>query len=250
MSKRIVLGSIAALVAAVGLVTAGCDSGGDTVVNTQPTGADGISVSGEGSVTVTPDIALVYVGVEVTEDTVEAARERAANALDAVRSSLDSNDVEERDIRTTQFSIYPQIRYNDEDNSQEITGYTVVNQVQVKVREIDDLSSIIDEATDAGGDDVRINGVSFSVDEPEQHFAEARELAMADAKERAEALANLAGVTLGAPRSISESGFDGGGPLPAMERAAFDAQAGGAATPISPGESEIRLSVFVVYSIE
>lgn len=117
------------------------------------------------------------------------------------------------------------------------------------MRQIDDVSEVIDRATAAGGDLVRVNSVAFTVDEPEQYLAGAREQAMADARERAGQLAHLAGMKLGSVRSVSESG----GPTQFSSRivpggVAFAEAA--APTPISPGESEISLTVFVVYELE
>ena len=94
---------------------------------------------------------------------------------------------------------------------------------------------------------MRVNNVSFAVDEPEQFFDEAREKAVTDARERAEQLADLAGVELGDPLSISES--RGGGPTPFPELAFADSGRGGSATPIAPGEGEITLSVSVLYAV-
>jgi hypothetical protein len=130
-----------------------------------------------------------------------------------------------------------------------ITGFRVSNQLTVKVRDFDRLSEALDDAIAAGGDAVRVNNVSFSVDEPEQYLGEAREQAMQDARERAEQLASLAGVTLGQLRSVSESSA----PSPSLGRGAFGdefAFAQAAATPLSPGETEVSLTVFVVYELE
>ncbi len=208
----------------------------------------GISVSGTGSVTVTPDIGVFEVGVEVTADTVALARSGAAEAMQRVRASITGNGVEERDIATRFFNIYPQYDYdNDDDGGPRITGYTVNNHIEVKVRDIDRLSDILDQAVTAGGDAIRVGGISFRVDEPEQYADEARMLAVEDARSRAQQLADLAGVTLGSARTISESsgGF--------VQRGFADAPAAfanDASSPVSPGESEVSVSVHIVYAID
>ena len=192
---------------------------------------------------------MLSVGVEVTRTTVAVARAEAAEAMEAVRDTLARNGIEERDIKTQFFSISPQYS-RPRNGTLEITGYTVSNLLSVTVREIDDVSEVLDDVTAAGGDVVRVNNVSFTVDEPEQYMAQAREQAMNDARARAEQLAELAGVTLGRARSISESTvatpfFEHGGPV------AFAAVAeAGPPTPISPGETEVSLMVFVVYELE
>ena len=208
----------------------------------------GISVSGTGSVTVTPDIGVFEVGVEATEDTVALARSGAAEAMQRVRASITGNGVEERDIATRFFNIYPQYDYaSDDGDGPRITGYTVNNHIEVKVRDIDRLSDILDQAVTAGGDAIRVGGISFRVDEPEQYADEARTLAVEDARARAQQLADLAGVTLGSARTISESsgGFAQRSFAPA--EAAFAADA---SSPVSPGESEVSVTVHIVYGID
>ena len=243
MRRRLTALGIAAL-ALVALTAAAC--GSDTTVNTSPSG-EGISVSGIGRVAVEPDVGVINLGVEVTEDSVGEARSGAAEALGAIRDSLDGNGVEERDITTRFFNIFPQFDFERRDGQPEIIGFTVSNQIEVKVRDIDRLSDILDEAIEAGGDAIRVNGIRFEVDEPEQFLEEARRLAVEDARAKAEQLADLAGVELGKARTISES--SGGFPQPffAEGRAVAVDQAVGGGTPISPGEGEIVLNVFVVY---
>ena len=235
-----------ALLGLLGLASLAVACQGDTTVLVGGTGQEGISVTGSGTVSVTPDVAIINLGVEVSRPTVARARAEAADAMEAIRESLADNGVEDRDIATQFFNIFPQFDFREE-GPPTITGFTVSNQVQIKVREIDDVSDVLDDAIAAGGDAVRVNGISFTVDEPEQHFAEARRLAMEDARTRAEELAELADVRLGDVRSVSES-F--GGPIPFAEaRFGLDQAVGGGPSPISPGETQISLTVFVVYEI-
>jgi uncharacterized protein YggE len=234
-------------VVSAALLFAACSDGETSVTINQPQ-AGGISVTGNGGVTVTPDIAVLSVGVEVTAETVAIARSQAAEAMAQLQQTLTDNGILDADITTTSFSIQPQYDYRSDDTPT-IIGYMVSNRLSVKVRAIDDVSKVLDDAAEAGGDAVRINGISFTVDEPEQFQDEARKLAMEDARERAEQLAMLAGVTLGKARTISESSFSspfndfGGGAI-------FATAAPRAETSISPGETEISLSVFVTYDIE
>ena len=247
MSRTLnVRGAALTALAAAALLAAAC-GGGDTNVTVAGAEQTGISVTGTGAVTVVPDVEILIMGVEVMRETVAEAREKAAAANQAIRDSLEDNGVEERDVATQFFNIFPQYAF-EERRAPEIIGFTVTNQLRVKVREIDSVSDVLDGAIAAGGDAVRVQSISFTVDEPEQFFDEARAEAMADARERAEQLADLAGVSLGPPRTISES--RGGGPIPfPVGAGAFRAEAQ-AATPISPGETEIALTVFVVYGIE
>ena len=234
--------------AALALLSLTATACSGATVSPDPRAEDGgISVSGTGSVTVTPDIGVFEVGVEVTADTVALARSGASEAMQRVRASITGNGVEERDIATRFFNIYPQYDYDNDDGGPRITGYTVNNHIEVKVRDIDRLSDILDQAVTAGGDAIRVGGISFRVDEPEQYADEARELAVEDARARAQQLADLAGVTLGSARSISESsgGFAQRGFADAPAAFADDASSA-----VSPGESQVSVTVHIVYAID
>jgi len=206
----------------------------------------GISVTGEGRVTVAPDMGVLNLGIEVSAPTVAEARGAAADAMDAMQTAMTGLGVEARDISTQYFNIYPQYSYA-EGRTPEITGFTVSNQVSVKVRNIDNVSAVLDAAIEAGGNAVRVNGISFTVENPEQHLADARRDAVENARAHAEVLATAAGVTLGAPLSINES-FGGYPPYYGVPERAFDGGMGGG-TPVNPGEQELSISVSVLFSI-
>lgn len=203
----------------------------------------GIWVTGEGKVSVVPDVAILILGIEAQAAVVAQAQQQAATAMNAVMSTLDEHGVAGKDITTQYFSIQPVRRY---ENGREILiGYRVTNIITVKVRNIEDSGSIIDAVAAAGGDYTRINSISFTIDDPEDYNKEAREMAMADAEAKAKQLAKLGGVKLGKPVYISE----GGGYIPPVVFRDFGLMEGAAPTPISPGETELQLTVQVVYSI-
>ena len=239
---------LAAVVGTVAIAAAAC-TGGDTSVTVSTPPQTGVSVTGTGKVTVTPDIGQISLGVEVTLKTVAQARSSAAETLTAIIDTLKANGVADEDIRTQFFNIRPQFNFQ-RDDAPEIIGFTVTNTLDIKVREIDDLSKVLDDAIEAGGNFVRVNNVSFGVDEPEQYLDEARKLAVEDARARAKQLVELAGAELGDVRSISE-GFGGGPPSPLLrlEVASFDSS-GAQASPLSPGQQEITLTVNVTFDIK
>ncbi|MBI2860262.1 MAG: SIMPL domain-containing protein [Chloroflexi bacterium] len=211
----------------------------------------GVWVSGEGKVTVVPDVAIINLGVEAQAATVAEAQEKATTAMQSVMDELKAQGVAEKDIRTTQFSIYPVRRWAEDRQQEVLIGYRVNNMVTAKVRQVENAGTVIDVVARAGGDNVRVSGISFTVDKPEVYHQEAREKAVADAKAKAEQLAGLAGARLGKPTFISESG----GFIPPMPvaRMAFESAVpmpAPAPAPISPGETEIRLSVQIAYSLE
>jgi len=240
--------SLALVLAIVGL--AGCSPGNTVLgeleelnINNQQ---EGIWVSGRGVVTVTPDIATLRLGVEAQAASVAVAQAQATEAMDEVMAALTDNDVAEKDIQTQYFSIR-QVTKWDRDNEEEIVvGYRVTNKVNAKIREIDKAGTIIDAVAAAGGDFTRIDSIDFSVDDPSAYYEEARKKAMADAKAKAEQLAELADGRLGKATYISESSQV---PPPIYRQDVYEEAVPGAETPISPGEMEISLTVQVAYSI-
>jgi len=205
----------------------------------------GIWVSGEGKVNVVPDIAILHLGVEAQAATVAEAKQRAAGAMNAVMGELDDHGIASKDIQTQYCNIYPVKRWKNDEEI--LIGYRVSNMVTAKIRKVDNTGVIIDAVARAGGDYIRINSISFTVDDLSVYNEEAREKAMADAKAKAEQLADLADVKLGKPIYINESG--GYAPIPYPARIeAISAPA--PTTPISPGETEVSLTVQVVYSIK
>lgn len=206
----------------------------------------GISVSGEGRTTAVPDLATLQVGVQSQQPTVTAARDEAAQAMTQVIAALENSGVAEGDIQTQYFNISQVTQWNDRDNQQEVIGYQVTNTVTAKIRDINSVGQVIDAVAAGGGDLIRINGVSFTVEDPTPYVAQIRELAMNDARNKAEQLAELAGVTLGAPVYISESSQL---PSPIYRGVNEAAVPTSVVTPISPGETEITLNVQVTYAI-
>ena len=241
------------MLAVITVGTAGCESLSPPSMTTSTTGGlvlsqqnTGIWVTGEGKVSVVPDIAILSLGVEAQAATVAEAQNQAAGAMDAVVSELDSHGIDEKDIKTQHFSIYPVRKWIKDREEEVLIGYRVNNMVTAKVRRVEDTGDIIDAVARAGGDYIRINGISFTVDDPTPYYKEAREKAMADAEVKAKQLASSGGVKLGDPTYINESS----GVIPITRGVLEAAPASEPATPISPGETEIRLTVQVVYSIK
>ncbi|MCX6011499.1 MAG: SIMPL domain-containing protein [Chloroflexi bacterium] len=209
---------------------------------------EGLWVSGQGEVTVTPDLATLYLGIEAQADTVAEAQSQAVGAMDAVMAALAASGIAEKDIQTQYFSI-EQVTSWDKDTGEEIvTGYRVTNMVTAKIRDIDNVGATIDAVAAAGGDLVRISNISFSVDDPTPYYEEARQKAMDDAIAKAEQLAELAGIELGKPTYISEGTIYP--PVVYRDVGMSVAPEEAYPTPISPGEIELTLSVQMAYAIE
>jgi uncharacterized protein len=215
-----------------------------TVNNSQT----GIWVSGQGMVMVAPNIATLNLGVSAQAPKVADAQSQAAAAMSKVISALTGNGVDQKDISTRFYNINPVTRYDNNTQQSVVTGYQVSNMVNVTVRAIDKVGTIIDATAAAAGDLIRVNGISFSVDNTDQYNSQARTLAMNDAKARATQLASLAGVTLGRPIYITESSASA--PIPYQASAPVAAGVIATTTPVNPGQVSVTVSVQVGYSIQ
>ncbi len=210
---------------------------------------EGIWVNGEGKLTVAPDIATVSLGIQAQAATVAQAQSDAASAMDKVMKALTANGIADKDIQTENFSITQVTRWDDKTQQQITIGYSVSNTVAAKMRELDKVGTVIDAVATAGGDFTRINDISFSIDDPTIYQRDARDKAMANARNKGEQLAGLAGVKLGSPTYISESSYV---PVPIYKSGAMmegAAPAPAPTTPITPGQLDVTVDVQVVYSI-
>jgi uncharacterized protein YggE len=233
----------------IALLAVACDSGGDTIVQTS-NNVNGVTANGTGKVYGEPDVAVITVGVKVQRDTVEQARSDAADAQNAVIDSLKANGVKDEDVQTVQFSVYPQYDYSKDNSSPEIVGYVVSNVVTAKVRDLDTTGKAIDDATKAGGNDAIVQGVSFTVDDPTDLQAEARKMAVDQAKQQAQQLADAAGVKLGKLISMSESGGFQPNERTVAAGALDSAAQAPSPSPIEPGQVEVNSFVTMLYALE
>jgi len=218
-------------------------------------GQAGIWVNGHSMIDVEPDLAILMLGVEARELTVAEARDAAAGAMTALREALTGLGVAEDDVVTTSFSISPQTVWVEVKDSigthgePRITGYIVSNSLRVKIRSLDDVGDIIDSAADAGGNLVRINSISFTVDDASGFGQQLRQLAAADAKAKAELYAAAMGVQLGPLVYLTEAGSSVPvmkAPMAEMAMAGFDSRA---STPISGGDVSLTTDIQAAFSI-
>jgi len=215
----------------------------------------GIWVSGHGTISVAPDLAMLDFGVETIAANVSEANSQASMAMDAVIKALKARGVKDEDIQTSRFSIYPRYDYIEEEkdgirSSREVlVGYRVRNSGTVKIRDLDAVGEVIDEVVSAGGDNVRISDIRFTLEDPKPKMSELREMAVADAKAKAEHLAELSEVSVGRLIYISE-----GAASPSV-RSSFGesdflyARLAAPAPSISEGEVTLSLSVQAGFAI-
>jgi uncharacterized protein len=202
-----------------------------------------IVVGGTGRVAVEPDVADLQLGVSITRPTVDAARADAAVAMASILAAVQAVGVPDRDIRTTLVSVQPRYDYRD-GRAPVLTGYDLSNSVHVTVRDLAALGSVIDGSLQAGA--TSMDSLSFRLDDPTEPERAARTAAVAQARARAEILAEAAGVAIGGVADIIEGGGPGSGyPQPKAARMML----ADAATPVEAGTTEISVSVTVTFRL-
>jgi len=200
-----------------------------------------ISVTGEATVSVAPDLAQIDGGVISDGKTAREASEANNAAMGKVLLALKGAGIEEKDYQTSRLSLQPQYAPN-RTGSSPITGYRASNRVTIRLRDVTKVANVIDVLVSAGAND--IGGINFTVSQPSKHLDEAREKAVADARRKAEVFAKAAGVTLGEPLSISEEGA----PAPMFRGKMAAPMAAGA--PVAQGEETLSVTVGVSWAIK
>ena len=207
-----------------------------------------LNVTGAGQVSLTPDIAYIYVGVHTENASASDAMTENNSRTQVMIDALKKAGIDEKDIRTTNFSIWQQDKYDP------LTGqpsgvkvYSVDNTVYVTVRKLDSLGSLLDTLVKAGANN--INSIQFDVADKTAAIKQARDAAVQDAKTQAQELAAVAGVTLGEITSVS---FYEATSSPVMD--GFGKGGGGgaeaAAVPIQPGQMTLTVTVSMTYEIK
>ena len=207
-----------------------------------------ITVVGEGTVKIKPDIAKANIGVEVVEPTVKEASSGARDTMRAVLKALKEQGVDEKDIQTSGFSVWTERPYGPEGPADELL-YHVSNQMAVTIRDLETVETVLGSAIAAGANN--IYGVTFSLADPSQVESGARKEAVADAQAKAQELAALNDVEVGDVVSVSEVVGGGGGYYAGgIRESAVASGMGGGGGPIAPGELELTLQLQIVYTVQ
>ena len=216
----------------------------------------GIHVTGFGSISLEPDLAIMKIGIESFSKTVSEARETAAEAMDSVKATLLENRVAEKDIQTRRFNIYPRYDYEEVvvggryTSKQILSGYVVSNSANVKLREIDRIGEVVDDVAKAGGDLLRIEGIDFTVEDTEPYMSTLRQKAVSDAFTKAKEFANFSVIELGSVIAIVEGGSPSLRSSSDIGYEMMRSMAASPSTPIDTGELELKLTVQMVFSIK
>lgn len=201
-----------------------------------------ISVTGEATISTPPDLAQIEAGVTTDAKTAREASEANNAAMSKVLAALKSAGIAEKDYQTSRLSLQPQYTNPNRSGPSVLSGYRATNRVTVKLRDISKIAGVIDAVTAAGAND--IGGINFAVSNASKLLDDARAEAVADARRKAEIFAKAAGVSLGAPISISEHGSA----VPVLYRRAAAPMAAEAA--IAPGEETLRVTVGISWEIK
>jgi uncharacterized protein YggE len=232
-----------------GLAPAAASTGTTTTSSAQPStiggvGGPGITVSGTAAVAGTPDTLRVDLSVVATATSVTEALAKANGAADAVQKSLLGSGVTKKDLQTSGLNIGPRYDYTNP-AAPRLTGFDVSESLTAKLRDLGRAGDAIGKAVGAGGNAVRVNGVSLNLEETGALVSEARGAAFADARTKAEQYARAAGRSLGGVVSVAESVAN---PSP-ISMGGADVLTTAAKVPIQPGSQNVSVTVSVVFSM-
>jgi len=203
-----------------------------------------ITVPGQGTVVVEPDVASIRLGVNVLADTAGAAREGAAKSMKAVLESVVKQGVGRSDVRTALVSLNPMMDYSGS-KGPKITGYQVQNSVAITLRTLAKTGELIDAALAAGAS--TLDSLDFRLDDPTSATDEARWAAMTDALARATTIARAAGAEVGNVQAVVE-GQPMTPPMP-FPAARMAMKAADTSTPVESGTQEISVSLTVTFEL-
>ncbi len=200
-----------------------------------------VVVEGEGKVTAVPDVGVVTMGVITKGPTVADAQQKSTDTMQALSSKLGSLGVMEKDIQTSNYNIYPKIKYTS-DKGEEQDGFEVSQSVTVKIRDLTKANQVLALAGEVGANNV--TGLQFVMDDPEVYRAEAREKALEVVAQKAKSLSRSLGVQIVGIVSYSEYPVSGGlDPVYGRGGVMYDAA-------VSPGSNEIIVKASVTFEIE
>jgi uncharacterized protein YggE len=198
-----------------------------------------VTVTGEATVAVAPDTAVIRVGVNSTAKTAREAGDANSKQMTAVLASIKEAGIADRDVQTSRLSLQPQYD-SSRPGISKLLGFQANNQVTINIRDIGKLPAIIDQAIAAGANEM--SGLEFVVSQQSKLLDQARDEAIVDARRKADLYAKAAGAKLGAVVSINE---EGSAPQPRP----MQAMRGGAGVPIAPGEQTLHAVVTVSYEL-
>ena len=197
-----------------------------------------VTVTGEATVSVAPDVAVIRIGVASQGKTAREASDANARQMTAVLAAIKEAGIAERDVQTSRLSLQPQYDPN-KGGTARLLGFQVTNQLTIKIRDVAKMPGILDRTIGAGANEM--SGIEFVVSQQGKLLDQARDDAIVDARRKAEIHARAAGAKLGPVVAIAE---EGSAPPPRLMQAM---RAG--AVPVAPGEQTLRATVTVSYEL-
>ena len=207
-----------------------------------------VSVSGQGEVRAEPDRALVSLGIEARKPTLPEARAEVDKGVNAVLKLTRDLKLDPKFVRTTRVQVQPEYDWNNEGRDRRLLGYYVARQVEVEVRQLDQLGTLLERAFTAGVNQIGDPQLDSSLRRDLER--EALGKAVADARSNAETLAKAAGAKVGSPRTISASSSMAPPPMPMrMKAMSATAEASDSAQSYQRGEMTFTGTVQVEYDL-
>ena len=206
-----------------------------------------ISVSGTGEIRVSADTAVISLGVNARDKDVLKAQQKVNESIAAIRAALTEQGVSEENINTEFINIY--VTYDYRDDQEEVEAYNASSTLAIKVTEMDKVGALIDAAFSAGAN--TLNGISFSASDTSEAKAEALREAVADAKNKADVLAEAPGLKITGIESLSEDGvFSYENNVGNVYAKMAVAEAADAGTVVQAAKLIVSASVSITYSAE
>src|SRR5665647_425993 len=259
--RRVAVAVLAVIAMSVAYLIGATRAGGTVVApsirtantsSTQPlaypvTGSPGINVGGRAKVAGTPDTLRLDLSVVASATSVSEALASANRSTSAVQKSLLDSNVQKKDLQTSGLNIQPEYDYSN-NASPRLKGYQVTESISAKLRDLGRAGDVIGKAVSAGGNAVRVNGISLDLEDTSALVSSARDKAFANAKAKAEQYARAAGRSLGDVSSIAE---DVTAPSPIPMPYGLDAASAKdmRSVPIEPGSQDVSVSVTVLFEM-
>jgi uncharacterized protein len=232
--RRIILSGLLAALATIAVPALADDAAPRTV-----------SVSGQGEVAAQPDMARVTLGIEARRPVLNEARSSVAAAVDRVLAVTRDLKIDPKYVNATRLQVQPEYSWNDKDRKQVLLGYVVSRQVDVELRDLDQLGALLERAVSAGAN--QVGGAALDSTRRKELERQAMALAVQDARLNAEALARAAGAELGSVRSLNTS--TSSPPMPMYRMAADVAAAPPPEATYQTGDMTFAASVSAVYDL-
>lgn len=214
-------------------------------IGTVPNQRDTISIEGEGKVTAKPTLGQINVGLYTEGQEVPVVQNENSRKVNAMVAAMKDLGVSEADLQTSNYNISPKYEYKD--GTQRVVGYTVSQNIEVKVRDLSKVGTVLSRIGQLGAN--QVNGVTFTIDDPSSLKQEARRKALEDARSKANELAKALGVDIVRVVTFSESGATPVPPMPFYRAEGMAASAAPTAPDIQAGSLDVLSHVSVTYEI-